>query len=418
MREPSITILLIEDDPGIASALLKELAKEGYRLTHCSRGDDGLRLALDQPFHLVITDLRLPGLSGLELVEQLHQAKPQVPIILVTAFGTMETAIKATQHGAFDYLVKPFDMGTLFNLVARAADVARLIAQPIDLGDAETGGSAIIGNSRAMQEIYLEIGRVAATAVPVLIRGETGTGKELVARAIVQHGDRARKPFIAINCAAIPETLLESELFGHERGAFTGADNLRIGRFEQARGGTLFLDEIGDMSAGTQAKLLRVLEEKQFRRLGGQELLPADARIIAATHRDLENAMRERQFRDDLFYRLSVVTIRLPSLDQRPEDIPARVRYFARRHAAEAGAGAPVFQPDAIAALQARHWPGNVRELENVVRRYGGIEAKGILVAAFPPSTPPRRRLDNARNLSWYAGKSLSEGFVEDVLAR
>src|SRR5574338_256127 len=232
------------------------------------------------------------------------------------------------------------------------------------MGEAAANRTAIVGKSRAMQSIYKEIGRIAATSVTVLIRGDTGTGKELIARAIYQHSDRAAAPFIAINCAAIPEALLESELFGHERGSFTGADARRIGRFEQANGGTIFLDEIGDMNANLQAKLLRVLQEKTIQRVGGRENVPVDVRIIAATHRDLEAAIRERLFREDLFYRLSVVTIKLPPLNQRTDDIPDMVRYFLRRYGPEAGVTAPAIAPEAIAFLQSQTWPGNVRELE------------------------------------------------------
>jgi DNA-binding NtrC family response regulator len=303
------------------------------------------------------------------LVEQLHAAKPKLPIIMMTAFGTTETAIEATKLGAYDYLLKPLDMGELLDLLAKAVASGRFMSEPLKLGNADSNQSAIIGNSRAMQSIYKEIGRVAATTVTVLIRGETGTGKELVARAIYQHGNRNDKPFVAVNCAAIPETLLESELFGHERGAYTGAHARRVGRFEQANLGTIFLDEIGDLSLSTQVKLLRVLQEKYIQRVGGNEKIPVDVRVLTATHRDLESAIRERQFREDLFYRLSGVTITLPPLSQRPDDIPDLVKYFLQRSAAELGNDSPSIQPDAIAFLQTQTWPGNVRELENVVRQ-------------------------------------------------
>src|SRR6058998_3361158 len=293
-------ILLIEDDAGIVGGLKKELQAEGYEVAVATRGDNGLAQAKEQPFDVVITDLKLPGLSGLKLVEQLHASKPKLPIILMTAFGTTETAIEATKLGAYEYLLKPFDMAELLDLVAKAAACNRLMSEPVEIGEAQPNRSAIIGNSRAMQSVYKEIGRVAATMVTVLIRGETGTGKELVARAIYQHSSRAAQPFIAVNCAAIPETLLESELFGHERGAFTGAHARRIGRFEQAHQGTIFLDEIGDMTLSTQVKLLRVLQEKTIQRLGGKDNIPVEVRVIAATHRDLEAAMHQKAFREDL----------------------------------------------------------------------------------------------------------------------
>ena len=318
---------------------------------------------------LVITDLKLPGLSGLELVRQLHLARPRLPIIMMTAHGTTETAIEAMKFGACEYLVKPFEADELLDLVTRAVESSRLMSEAVDLGHTGSSPHALVGNSRLMQAIYKEVGRIAATPVSVLIRGGTGTGKELIARAIYQHSDRAKGPFIAVNCAAIPETLLESELFGHERGSFTGAMARRIGRFEQAHGGTVLLDEIGDLSFSTQAKLLRVLQERCIQRVGGDELIPVDVRVLAATHRDLETAIKEKEFREDLFYRLSVVTIRIPSLAERAEDIPDLVRFFISRYARELGVDNPSFQPEAIAWLQTQPWPGNVRELENVVRQ-------------------------------------------------
>lgn len=362
-------ILLIEDDPNIATGLQKVMRATGYDVTALGRGDTGLERAIAESFDVVVTDLKLPGLDGLELVRQLHQAKPKLPIILITAHGTTEIAIEATKWGAFDYVPKPFEVDELLDLTAKALESSRLMSEPVEMGEPDSNRTAIVGKSRAMQSIYKEIGRVAATSVTVLIRGDTGTGKELIARAIYQHSDRANAPFIAINCAAIPEALLESELFGHERGSFTGADARRVGRFEQANGGTIFLDEIGDMNASLQAKLLRVLQEKAIQRVGGRETVPVDVRVVAATHRDLETAIRERLFREDLFYRLSVVTIKLPPLHQRRDDIPDMVRYFLRRHGPEAGVTAPAITPEAIAFLQDQQWPGNVRELENTVRK-------------------------------------------------
>jgi nitrogen regulation protein NR(I) len=362
-------ILLIEDDSGITNTLQRVLAAEGHEVAIEKRGDDGLARAIKDPFNLVITDLKLPGLNGLELVRQLHAAKPRLPIILVTAFGTTETAIEAMKVGAYDYLLKPFDIPQLIELVHKAADSNRRMSEPVGLGEASQSRDALVGRSQAMQDIYKEIGRVASKPVTVLVRGETGTGKELIARAIYQHSDRANAPFIAINCAAIPETLLESELFGHERGAFTGADAKRIGRFEQADHGTIFLDEIGDLTPGTQAKLLRVLQEKTLQRLGGKETIPVDVRVVAATHRDLETAIREKQFREDLYYRLNVVAITLPPLRHRREDVPDLVRYFLGKHGPDLGNTSPSIHPEAVEFLQSQSWPGNVRELENVMRK-------------------------------------------------
>ena len=362
-------ILLIEDNASTASSLQKVLREEDYEVDISGRGDAGLEQACREQYSVVITDLRLPGLGGLDLVAQLHAAKPKQPIILMTAHGTTETAIEATKLGACDYLLKPFEADELLDLVASAVASSRLMSEPVAMGEARMNRSAIIGQSRAMQAIYKEIGRVAATPATVLIRGATGTGKELIARAIYQHSNRVDKPFIAVNCAAIPDTLLESELFGYERGAFTGAQGRRIGRFEQAHGGTIFLDEIGDLNPSTQGKLLRVLQEHSIQRLGSETDIPVDVRVLAATHRDLETAIRENEFREDLFYRLSVVTISLPPLSQRTEDIPELVKYFIHRYGKELGLDAPSIQPEAISFLQSQPWPGNVRELENVVRQ-------------------------------------------------
>ena len=361
-------ILLIEDDASVAGSLKKELETEGYDTVTASRGDDGLTRARKESFNLVITDLKMPGLSGLELIEQLHAAKPKLPIILMTAFGTTETAIEATKLGAFDYLLKPFEMAHLLELAGKALACNRYMSAPLLMGKANSAEPAIVGNSRAMQTLYKEIGLAAASPVTALLRGETGTGKELVAKAIHQHSNRARHPFIAVSCTAIPEALLESELFGHERGAFTGAQARRIGRFEQARLGTIFLDEIGDLSLSTQVKLLRVLQEKCIQRVGGNHRIAMDVRVLTATHRDLEAAMEAKEFREDLFYRLSALTIRLPPLRERLEDIPALVKYFIQRSALEIGVGTPSIHREAVDFLQAQPWPGNVRELENVIR--------------------------------------------------
>jgi DNA-binding NtrC family response regulator len=371
-------ILLVEDDPGAAESLQYVLEDEGHTVIAARTGEEGLARAGTERCDVVLTDLRLPGLSGLDLVKRLRAARARLPIILMTAHGTTEIAIEATRHGAFDYLLKPFEMSAMLEAIQKALAASRLMFQPVEIGNIVRGSDAIIGNSRVMQEIYKEIGRVADAPMTVLIRGETGTGKELIARAIYQHSDRAEKPFIAVNCAAIPETLLESELFGHEKGAFTGADARRIGRFEQAEGGTIFLDEVGDMSLTTQAKLLRVLQEKLVQRLGGRESLPINVRVLAATHRDLEAAMREKQFREDLFFRLNVVAIEIPPLRRRPEDIPDIVRYFLARYGGELGLKEPSIHPDALRFFQERLWPGNVRELENAVR-------KALLVARGYP---------------------------------
>lgn len=362
-------ILLVEDDAAIVLTLRRVLTDEGYTVTVEKSGDGGLERAKLEDFDLVITDLKLPGIDGLELVRRLHVEKPRLPILMMTAHGTTETAIEATQSGAYDYLLKPFEIPEMIALVGQAVSASRLMSEPVAMGKGEPARDSIVGSSRAMQNIYKEVGRIADKPVSVLIRGETGTGKELIARAIYQHSARSNAPFVAINCSAIPETLLESELFGHERGAFTGAESRRIGRFEQADRGTIFLDEIGDMTPGTQVKLIRVLQEKCLQRLGGKETIPVDVRVIAATHRDLETAIKQNLFREDLYYRISVVVLNLPPLRERKEDIPDLVRFFLQKYGTEFGVVNPSIHPNAIEFLQSQAWPGNVRELENVVRK-------------------------------------------------
>jgi DNA-binding NtrC family response regulator len=362
-------VLLIEDDESVATALRDLLRDEGFGVTMSTDSREGLSSARTGNFDVVLTDLQMPGINGLDIIEQLQLDRPYLPVILLTAYHTTEAAIKATRLGAFDYVTKPIEPQDFLRIVKRALESTRLLAKPVSIGETATSRDAIIGKSRVMQNVYKEIGRVAALQVTVLLRGETGTGKELVARAIHQYGDRAAGPFVAINCAAIPESLLESELFGHEPGAFTGARHRHIGRFEQADHGTLLLDEIGDMSPHTQVKLLRVLQEKTIQRVGGKETIPVDVRIIAATHRNLEHAIENREFRADLFHRLNVAVIHLPSLAERLEDFPELVGYFVKRYGAEFGIERPSITEEAVKYLQLQAWPGNVRELENAVRK-------------------------------------------------
>ncbi len=395
--QPSPRLLLIEDDPGAASSLKRLLAAEGYSVETAQDGTTGLALAQAGNHDVILTDWRLPGATGIEIIQSLHRSHPRLPIILITAHGSTETAIEATKHGAFEYLLKPLDMEELLAATARAVSSRRIMVEPVGLGEGNPAQDTLVGQSRVMRDIYKEIGRVAAQPVDVLIRGETGTGKELVARALYQHSHRARDPFIAVNCAAIPESLLESELFGHERGAFTGAVSRRVGRFEQAAGGTVFLDEIGDLSLTTQAKLLRVLQERSLSRVGGNELIPVDVRIIAATHRDLEGMISERLFREDLFYRISQFTISLPPLRNRPEDIPELVRHLGRRFGRQLGISQPAFSPEAIQLLQAQSWPGNIRQLGNLLRQLlvvahgpvGPDHVRSLVAKAERPSTQP-----------------------------
>ena len=380
------SILLIEDDASLAANLCDVLKKDGFKVTVCSRGDEGLRRAGNDECEVVLTDLRLPGLGGLELVRQLHETQPRLPVVLMTAHGTIETAIEATKLGAYDYLQKPFEMSGLIGVLHRAVEASRLMREPVTLPDAPVESrTALVGTSRAMHDVCKQIGRVAAKPVTVLIRGETGTGKELIARAIYQHSPRAKAPFIAINCAAIPDTLLESELFGHERGAFTGADQRRIGRFEQANKGTLLLDEIGDLPPNTQVKLLRVLQQQIFQRVGGSEGISVDVRVIAATHRNLEAMIREGKFREDLFHRLNVVQFRPPPLRERSSDIVLLAENFLRHYNGFMNKHIRSIAPASRQKLLGHHWPGNVRELRNVIERAVILESSQEIQPASLP---------------------------------
>ena len=364
-------ILIIDDDDQLRKSFERLLIEEGYGVQCAPSGEAGIRLLQDRTPDLVILDMRLPGMNGLETFKKMHDMEPKLPVIIMTAYGTTETAIEATKMGAFDYILKPFDIPDMLAVIAQALEAGRFMRSPVDMDavPAQTTREALIGKSKPMQEVYKAIGRVSPTDATVLIRGESGTGKELVARAIYQHSLRANKPFLVINCVAIPENLLESELFGYEKGAFTGASRRRVGKIEQANGGTVFLDEIGDMPASIQAKILRLLQERSIERLGGRDTIPVDVRIIAATNRDLEKALSEGRFREDLYYRLKVVTVWLPPLRERTSDIGYLVEYFLARFAAEVGMDNPGITREALDILHAHSWPGNVRELGNTIQK-------------------------------------------------
>jgi len=324
------TILIVDDDHQLRQSFERLLAAEGYATLTASSGEAGVKLVREKSPDMVVMDVRMPGMNGLEAYAAMRAIDPRLPVIIMTAFGSTDVAIEATKMGAFDYVLKPFDIPEILDLIKKALEAARFMRTKVEMDGDVTGGTAeaIVGASPAMREIYKAIGRAAPTDATVLIRGESGTGKELVARALYQHSERSGRPFLVINCVAIPETLLESELFGYEKGAFTGAGARRAGKIEQASGGTVFLDEIGDMPLSIQAKLLRLLQEKQVERLGGGRPIPVDVRIIAATNRDLERAVADGLFREDLYYRLKVVTLTLPPLRDRPGDIPLLARYF------------------------------------------------------------------------------------------
>jgi len=365
------SILIIDDDDQLRNSFKKLLSEEGYKVDSAASGEAGLNIVKKEVPDIVILDMRLPGMNGLETFRAIRKIEPKLPVIIMTAFGTTETAIEATKLGAFDYILKPFDIPDMLSLVKQAISASRFMRSPVEMDTIPDKASkdAIVGRSIKMQDVYKAIGRVSQTDATVLIRGESGTGKELVVRAIYQHSLRADKPFLVINCVAIPETLLESELFGYEKGAFTGAAHRRVGKIEQAHGGTVFLDEIGDMPLNLQAKILRLLQEKSIERLGGSENISADVRIIAATNRDLELAILEGRFREDLYYRLKVVTIWLPPLRERESDIPVLTDYLLSKFSDENGIMNPGITEEAKAMFSKHSWPGNVRELANTIQK-------------------------------------------------
>jgi two-component system nitrogen regulation response regulator GlnG len=382
-------LLVIDDDPSILEAFRAVFEEPGVTLLTAATAQEGLRLAAERKPGAILLDLALPDMPGLEAFRRLHQLDARIPVIFITGHGTTDTAIEAMRLGAFDYLLKPLELGPLRELIGRAFAISRLMHTPAVVPAEEPAPEAsdvLVGRCPAMQEVYKAIGRVAPQDVTVLITGESGTGKELVARAIYHYSKRAQAPFLAINCAAIPETLLESELFGHEKGAFTGADRKRIGKFEQCSGGTLFLDEIGDMTLVTQAKILRVLQEQSFERVGGNEAIRTNVRVLAATNRNLQQMLAAGQFRSDLYYRLNVVTICLPPLRERREDLPLLVEHFLGRFSRELGKRARRAAPEALEILQRHPWPGNLRELQSVLKQ-ALLQASGtVLVADFLPA--------------------------------
>ncbi|MGH8461164.1 MAG: nitrogen regulation protein NR(I) [Stenotrophobium sp.] len=382
----TLTVWVVDDDESIRWVLDKSLAREGMAV-RCFPGAAELLDALsDSCPDVLLSDIRMPGVNGLELMERVHVARPLLPVIIMTAHSDLDAAVAAYKGGAFEYLPKPFDVDGVAALVRRAAQ-KNLQAES---APGTTPPSAIIGEAPAMQEVFRAIGRLSQSQITVLITGESGTGKELVARALHINSPRAQKPFIAINTAAIPKDLLESEFFGHERGAFTGAATQRKGRFEQADGGSLFLDEIGDMPADLQTRLLRVLQDGEFYRVGGVAPLRVDVRVIAATHQDLESLVAEGRFREDLFHRLNVIRVRIPPLRERREDIPPLLKHFLARAAAELKAEPKRLRPEVLAQLRESAWPGNVREIENICR-WLTVMAPGqdIHLQDLPPELRP-----------------------------
>ncbi len=438
-QPPTARVLIADDEDGLRWVLEKGLRQAGYEVTAVRDGDEALRAFSEAPFDLVFLDIRMPGTDGLTVLAKLRALASDAHVIVMTAHGTMETAIQAMQRGAYDYLAKPFDLDEVLLLAERALAAGRLTQEVARL---KTGlqevweFGALIGRHPRMQEVYKTIGRIAASDVTILLRGESGTGKELVARAIHHYSRRAGRPFVAVSSAAIPGTLLESELFGHERGAFTDAKERKLGKLELAHGGTLFLDEIGDMPPELQTKLLRALQERTIERVGGQESLRIDVRVLAATNRDLETMMREGRFREDLFYRLNVVTVTLPPLRERRRDIPLLVEHLLAKYAAELGERGVA--PEALDRLVGHDWPGNVRELENVVQRAMVMATTGVILPEHLPIGPvsaaasvaidatleeiiERKLLECVRGLREHASANLYDlmiGLIEKPLLR
>jgi two-component system response regulator AtoC len=375
-------ILIVDDENNVRRVLSTLLEQAGFATTRAESGDIALDLVRSQDPDLILTDLKMPGMDGMQLLEQLQHAFPEIPVIMLTAHGTVENAVEAMRRGAHDFITKPFDKDQVVELVNKALGQARSARLESRGPLAEGAPCGFVGQSAGIQKLRTMIKKVAPTAATVLIHGETGTGKELVAEALHAHSKRADGPIIKINCGALPESLVESELFGHEKGAFTGADRAKPGRFELADGGTLFLDEIGELPRDAQVKILRVLQDQVVDRVGGTEPHKVDVRLIAATHRDLEQDVAAGRFREDLFYRLKVIELSVAPLRERPDDIPLLLDHFLGRHATRLERARPEVDPGVHSVLQAHRWPGNVRELENAVERAILLSESSTLSAA------------------------------------
>lgn len=388
-------ILVIDDDRSVRHLITRAFEDTDVDVLPAATAEEGVRLLGEATMDAVLLDILLPETSGLDLFEHIRRLDAKLPVIFITSLASSETAIKAMTMGAFDYLLKPLDLVRIRDLVRQALEIRRLMSIPVEMpgsrlvrsnGKApESRTDTLVGNSAQMQEVYKAIGRVAPQDVTVLIRGESGTGKELVARALYQHSPRVKGQFLAVNCAAIPDALLESELFGHEKGSFTGADQRRIGKFEQCSGGTLFLDEIGDMSPLVQSKVLRVLQSQQFERVGGNQTITTDVRVIAATNRDLEKMVHDGDFRSDLYYRLSGFTIQLAPLRDHPEDLQPLIENYLTVFSKELSKDIHGISPEAMDLLLAYSWPGNVRELQNVLKQTLLRSAGEVIIPDFLP---------------------------------
>ena len=412
MNDRSLNVWVVDDDQSVRWVLEKALRQAGMEARTFERAEHLLEAIAHGEPDVLITDVRMPGMSGITLLDRLRATSPDLPIIVITAHSDLENAVAAYKGGAFEYLPKPFDIDEAMELVRKAA--RQNGNGQADDAEAPRGLSSIIGQAPAMQEVFRSIGRLSGSSMTVLITGESGTGKELIAQALHEHSPRADKPFVALNTSAIAADLLESELFGHEKGSFTGADSRRIGRFEQADGGTLFLDEIGDMSPALQTRLLRVLAESEFYRVGGQQSIKVDVRVIAATNQDLARAVKESRFREDLYHRLNVIRINSPPLRQRRADIPVLLNHYLAAAAKELEAPAKSIDADAIDLLQSYDWPGNVRQLVNATRRLT-VTAPGTVITTedIPTDlggseTSQRAAQDWTRSLASWAERQLS----------
>jgi DNA-binding NtrC family response regulator len=404
-------ILIVDDQDMMRDSLAAILAREGHEIIAANDGQVAISRLATTKIDLVITDLKMPKMTGIELLAEVKKLKPEVPVVLMTAFATVQTAVEAMKLGAYDYIQKPFDGDEIKLLVDRTLEHNRLIRENAAYRSMTeiSGPKPLVGTSAVMDEIRRQIELVAKSVATVLIRGESGTGKEVVARAIHAASDRADRPMLAVNCAALSENLLESELFGHEKGAFTGADRLRRGRFELADGGTLLLDEISEIAPGLQAKLLRVLQENQFERVGSSLTQQVDVRVIATTNRDLEAAVAEGKFRRDLFYRLNVVPIELPPLRQRLDDIPELCRHFLHTTAKRENKAFRHIESEALRLLQRYNWPGNIRELQNIVERAGVLESEPGVIRALTIEPWLKQTDINGASIDALAGKPLAD---------
>lgn len=419
-------VWVIDDDQSIRWVLEKTLKQAGMQVNVFESADEALDAIRSNalPPDAIISDIRMPGSDGLSLLDQMKRSHPETPVLIMTAFSDLDSTVSAFEGGAFEYIPKPFDVDTVIDQVRRACNVQRdQRAAPSSARQATAAAEPpeLIGDAPAMQDVFKAIGRLSRSKITVLINGESGTGKELIAHALHRHSPRSDKPFVALNMAAIPHDLMESELFGHEKGSFTGAQNTRIGRFEQSNGGTLFLDEIGDMPATLQTRLLRVLADGQFYRVGGHSPITVDVRIIAATHQDLESLVKEKRFREDLFHRLNVIRIEAPPLRERREDIPRLLKHFLLKAAEELGEEAKIMTPAFAAHVSTLNWPGNVRQLQNTAHWLTVMASSTELTVEDMPAqeqdSSPQQEVDWESSLRQWANRQLQEG-QSDLLGK